>query len=88
LRWLAGEGSLEWIHLSQDRDRWRALVKTVMNLGFWRHGCNFQCNGRQVAQQTPGTLHRLAWSWLLSNAFVFYLLHTLKYGLIHSVKYH
>jgi hypothetical protein len=23
---------MEWIHLAQDRDRWRALVNTVMNL--------------------------------------------------------
>jgi len=23
---------MDWIRLSQDRDRWRALVKTVMNL--------------------------------------------------------
>jgi hypothetical protein len=25
-------GSVEWIGLAQDRDRWRALVTTVMNL--------------------------------------------------------
>jgi hypothetical protein len=25
-------GSVEWIHLAQERDRWRALVNTVMNL--------------------------------------------------------
>jgi hypothetical protein len=25
-------GGMDWIHLVQDRDRWRALVKTVMNL--------------------------------------------------------
>jgi hypothetical protein len=31
-------GSVEWIQLAQDRDRWRALVNTVMNCGFWRHG--------------------------------------------------
>jgi hypothetical protein len=24
--------NVDWIHLAQDRDRWRALVKTVMNL--------------------------------------------------------
>jgi hypothetical protein len=23
---------MDWIHLTQDRDQWRALVKTVMNL--------------------------------------------------------
>jgi hypothetical protein len=27
-----GWGSLQWIQLAQDRDRWRALVNTVMNL--------------------------------------------------------
>jgi hypothetical protein len=26
-----GWGSLEWIQLAQNRDRWRALVNTVMN---------------------------------------------------------
>jgi hypothetical protein len=27
-----GFGDVVWIRLSQDRDRWRALVNTVMNL--------------------------------------------------------
>jgi hypothetical protein len=27
-----GWGSVEWIQLAQDRDRWRALVNTVTNL--------------------------------------------------------
>jgi hypothetical protein len=27
-----GCGSLDWIQLAQDRDRWRAVVNTVMNL--------------------------------------------------------
>jgi hypothetical protein len=27
-----GWGSVEWIQLAQDRDWWRALVNTVMNL--------------------------------------------------------
>jgi hypothetical protein len=27
-----GWGSVEWIKLTQDRDRWRVIVNTVMNL--------------------------------------------------------
>jgi hypothetical protein len=26
-----GWGRVEWIHLAQDRDRWRAILNTVMN---------------------------------------------------------
>jgi hypothetical protein len=26
-------GGIDWIDLAQDRDEWRALVNTVMNIG-------------------------------------------------------
>jgi hypothetical protein len=29
---LAWGGGVEWIQLAQDRDQWRALLNTVMNL--------------------------------------------------------
>jgi hypothetical protein len=27
-----GWGGVEWIHLAQDRDRWQAVVNTVINV--------------------------------------------------------
>ena len=32
LRWEVGCGYMDWIGLTQDRDRWRTLVSAVMNL--------------------------------------------------------
>jgi hypothetical protein len=31
-----GWGGMDWIDLAQNRNRWWALVNTVMNLGFHR----------------------------------------------------
>jgi hypothetical protein len=36
LRWIfrKWDGSMDWICLAKERDRWRALVNAVMNRGF------------------------------------------------------
>ena len=36
-----GCGGMDWITLAQDRDRWRALVKVVMNLPVPQSAGNF-----------------------------------------------
>jgi hypothetical protein len=28
-----GWGGVDWFHLTEERDQWRAVVNTVMNLG-------------------------------------------------------
>jgi hypothetical protein len=36
-----GREGVDWIHLAQDRDRWRAVVNTVMNLWVLEKTGNF-----------------------------------------------
>jgi hypothetical protein len=48
-----GWGGMDWIYLSQDRDQWRAIVDTVMNLSG-----SIKC---------LGSLEKLSNWWLLKN---------------------
>jgi hypothetical protein len=36
-----GFGGVDWIDLAQDRDRWQAFVKEVMNLQIPQNAGNF-----------------------------------------------
>ena len=40
LRWIFKKwngGGMDWIGLARDRDRWRAVAKTVMTFGFHKY---------------------------------------------------
>jgi hypothetical protein len=43
LKWILEkqDEGVDWIHLAQDRDRWRALVNTIMNLRVPQRTGNF-----------------------------------------------
>jgi hypothetical protein len=43
-----GLGSVEWIQLAQDRDRWRALVNMAINHQFLQMTENFLASWRSV----------------------------------------
>jgi len=52
-----GCGYMDWIGLAQDRDRWRALVSAVMNLGVAGNAGNF-LTSRKPVSCSRRTLHR------------------------------
>jgi hypothetical protein len=62
-----GWGSVEWIQMAQDRDRWRAVVNTVMNLRVLaprvviqilkRNYNSLMSNFMKISSATPEILH-------------------------------
>jgi hypothetical protein len=49
IRW----GGMDWIHLPQDRDHWKALVNTAVNLL-----CSIKCEKFSSNRATGGFLRR------------------------------
>jgi hypothetical protein len=58
-----------WIHVAQDRDQWRALVSTVMNL---------RVNSGEFLDYKDSAL----WSWLVDNHFVPLAVQHIKYYIL------
>jgi hypothetical protein len=56
-----GRGSMDWIHLAEDRDQWRALVHMVMNLRVPLNVGKFlsNCTGGNFSRRTQ--LHGVGW---------------------------
>jgi len=49
--WKWDGGSIKWIDLAQDRDRWQALVNVVMNLQVPHSAGNFLTENWLAAQE-------------------------------------
>jgi hypothetical protein len=52
-----GWGGVDWNDLTEDRDRWRALVSTVMNLRVPQNALHFLASLRPLSFSGRALLH-------------------------------
>jgi hypothetical protein len=59
LKWI-GRGGVDWIDLAQDRDQWRALVNTAMNLHVKLNSWNFLSSSTTGGFSRRAQLHEVS----------------------------
>jgi hypothetical protein len=78
-----GWGDVDWIGLDQDRNRCRALVNSVLNLGVPLHAGKLSSGLASGGLSSTAQLHRvsgfsLIWRGLQCNEFVYVLSHEVR----------
>jgi hypothetical protein len=62
-----GWGGMDWIHLAQDRDQWRVLVNTVMNLRFPKKFDKFLSSCTTDGFSRRAHLHEVSFYYVTSS---------------------
>jgi hypothetical protein len=77
-----GWGDMDWIHLAQDREQWRAFVNTVMNLWFTsRAGKLLSSSGATGGFSRRTQLHGV-------SSFIIYSLNLMLIDSSHQGRWH
>jgi len=58
---------VDWIHVAQDSDQWRAVVYTVMNIGVPKKAVNFLISWCTISFSSRTLLFGVGWlvGWLV-----------------------
>jgi hypothetical protein len=76
---------VDWIHLSPDRDHWRAVVNTVMNLGLAQKAGNFLTILLTVRFSRQTLLHAVR--YYLKISYFYFLTYSFTHSLTHSLNH-